>query len=61
MFNSDPTGLGMRFKDTATNLMLADPLVATNRARKLKAGASISSSLAGRGGTGVDLCWYPTK
>ena len=59
MVNSDPTGLGMCFENTATNLMLADPSV--QQARKSKTGTSISSSLAGRGGTGVDLCWYPAK
>jgi len=59
MVNSDPNGLGMRFKDTATNLMLADPLL--QQARRSKTGESISFSLAGRGGTGVDLCWCPAK
>mmetsp|Transcript_9637 Transcript_9637/g.10702 ORF Transcript_9637/g.10702 Transcript_9637/m.10702 type:complete len:186 (-) Transcript_9637:346-903(-) len=62
MVNSDPTGFGMRFEDTATNLMLADPTgVVAYRSRRSqkRSGASISSILLGRGSTGVNLCWYP--
>ena len=58
MVTSDPTGLGMRFKDTATNLMLADPSGGSEYKSKKsnkRNGASISSTLSGRGSSGVDL------
>ena len=64
MVTSDPTGLGMRFEDTATNLMLANPLRGTEYKplnRKQKRATSVSSTLSGREGTGVDLHWYPAK
>ena len=58
MVTSDPTGLGMRFEDTATNLMLADPSGSTEYKQKRKEKrnkASISSTLSGGGSSGVDL------
>ena len=53
----------MRFEDTATNLMLADPsgVVAYRSRKEKRSGASISATLSGRGKTGVDLRWYPAK
>ena len=58
MVNSNPTGLRTRFEDTAINLMLAHPLGSTEykpKGKQRRNGASISSTLSGRGGTGVDL------
>ena len=58
--NGDPSGRGSNFEDTATHLMLADP-VEKNQSKQSNRKISVSSSLAGRGsGTGVDLRWYPT-
>ena len=54
----------MCFEHTVTNLMLADPSEGAEYKplkRKQKRAASISSTLSGGGGTGVDLCWYPAK
>ena len=64
MVTSNPTGLGMCFEDTTTNLMLADPSGSTKykpKGKQKRNGTSISSTLLGRGGTGVDLQWYPAK
>ena len=63
MINSDPTGLGMCFEDTATNLMLGDPnsVVGFKPRNQKRSDASISTTLSGRGKTGVDLRWYPAK
>ena len=56
--NADPTGLGNSFEDTATHLVLADPMEKKVKNHKTPGGASISSILAGIGNTGVDFCWY---
>ena len=45
------------FEGTATHLMLADPIEKHVKSKRT-GGASISSALAGRGSTGVDLRWY---
>lgn len=58
MVNADPTGLGNSFEDTATHLMLAGPIEKKVKNHRKPGGASISSTLAGRGNTGIDLCWY---
>lgn len=55
--NGDPNGKGSDFEETATHLMLADP-VEKHKSKQTKK-VTISSSLAGRGTTGVDLRWYP--
>ena len=57
MVNADPTGLGNSFESTATHLMLADPIEKKVKSKRTPGGATISSTLAGRGSTGVDLCW----
>ena len=57
--NGDPSGQGSTFEDTATHLMLVDP-VKRNQSKQNNRKITVSSSLAGRGtGTGVDLRWYP--
>ena len=57
--NGDPTGRGSSFENTATHLMLVDP-VERNQSKQNNRKISVSSTLAGRGtGTGVDLRWYP--
>ena len=58
MVNADPTGLGNSSEDITTHLMLANPVEGKKVSSRSSVGASISSSLAGRGDTGVDLCWY---
>ena len=58
MVNGDPTGLGDSFEKTATHLILASPIEKRVKSKKTPGGASISSTLAGRSNTGVDLCWY---
>ena len=55
--NGDPNGKGSDFEETATHLMLADP-VEKHKSKQTKK-VTISSLLAGRGTTGVDLRWYP--
>ena len=59
VINGDPNGLGNNFEAAVTHLMLADP-VEKNKMRRVKRSRnpSISSALAGRGKTGVDLRWY---
>ena len=58
--NGDPSVRCSNFEDTATHLMLVDP-VEKNQSKQSNRKISVSSSLAGRGnGTGVDLRWYPT-
>ena len=56
IINGDPTGLGDSFEGTPMHLMLADPI--EKHVKGKGRGASISSALAGRGTTGVDLRWY---
>ena len=56
--NGDPNGKGSDFEETATHLMLADPVEKQHKSKQTKK-VTISSSLAGRGSTGVDLRWYP--
>ena len=57
--NGDPNGLGNNFEAAATHLVLADP-VEKDKVRCVKrSGAQfISSAIAERGRTGVDLRWY---
>ena len=53
--NGDPSGRGSNFEDTATHLMLTDP-VERNQSKQSNRKITVSSSLEGRGtGTGVDL------
>ena len=59
MVNADLTGLGNSFKDTTTHLMLVDYIEGKRHSSRSGAGVSISSTLAGRDDTGVDLRWYP--
>lgn len=58
MVNADPIGLGNSFEDTVTHLMLVDPVEAKIRPHKTLTDASISSTLAGKDETGVDLHLY---
>ena len=59
--NGDPTGRGSSFENTATHLMLVDP-VERNQSKQYNRKITVSSTLAGRGtGTGVDLRWYPNQ
>ena len=56
--NEDPTGRGSSFEDTATHLMLADP-VERNQSKQNNRKTTVSSTLAERGtGTSVGLRWY---
>ena len=56
--NGDPSGRGSNFEDTATHLILADP-VEKNQSEQNNRRITVSSSLAGRGtGTVVDLRCY---
>ena len=55
--NGDPSGLGNNFEAAVTHLMLANPVKKHKVKRKRSRNPSISSVLAGRGKTGVDLCW----
>ena len=59
--NGDPNGKGSNFEETATHLMLADPVEKERTSKNTgKKGAHISAALAGRGpSTNVDLRWYP--
>ena len=59
--NGDPNGKEDDFEETATHLMLADIVEKHIENKTNKSRASISSSLAGRGSTGVDLRWYPNS
>ena len=57
--NGDPSGRGSNFEDTATHLMLADP-VKKNQSKQSNRKITVSSSLAVKGtGIGVDLKWNP--
>ena len=56
--NCDPLGLGMNFEGAATHLILADPIEKSKVKHKQSSNPSISSALAGRSETGVDLRWY---
>ena len=57
--NGDPTGRGSSFENTATHLMLVDP-VERNQSKQNNRKITVSSTLAGRGtNTGVNLRWYP--
>ena len=38
--------------------MLADPIIKKVNSKRTPRGASISSALAGRVCTSIDLCWY---
>ena len=56
--NDDSNGLGNNFEAAAMHLMLADPVEKHKVKGKRSGNPSISSALAGRGKTGVDLGWY---
>ena len=57
--NGDQSGLDNNFEAAATHLMLADPVEKDKVKRNMRSGnSSISSALAGRGKTGVDLRMY---
>ena len=53
--NGDPLSLGNNFEGATTHLMLADPVEKDKVKCKRSGNPSISSALAGRGQTGVDL------
>ena len=58
--NGDLNGKGSDFEETATHLMLADPVEKQKAKHTGKRGAHVSSALAGRGAfMNVDLRWYP--
>ena len=58
IINGDPSGRDSTFEDTATHLMLTDP-VEKNQSKQSNRKIIVSSRLAGRGtGTGVNLRWH---
>ena len=62
MINGDPNGLGHSFEDTATHLMLADPIDKSVKSKRTSGGVLTSSALAGRDCTGINLhCYNPNE
>jgi hypothetical protein len=56
--NSDPDGMGSDFERTAEHLMTSDPVEKSiSKSKKI----TISSTLGGKGDTGVEFRWYTMK